>query len=160
LSRLVNHSKKGHCEKKERILKPWINTGGYVEFMLYKNGKTTRFKAHTLVGIVFLGYDQTSEMTINHKDFRRDNNYYKNLEITSYRENLSHMALNRKTSSEYIGVAFNNFHKKFQAYIRIEKKLKHLGYFIEEEEARQAYLDALKEYGLTNKYATETQEKS
>lgn len=50
-----------------------------------------------------------------------------------------------KFTSKYKGVCFNKGSNKWQAYITINGKLKHLGYFRTEFEAHEAYLKAEKE---------------
>jgi hypothetical protein len=66
-----------------------------------------------------------------------------NLRLADNRLNQS----NRKqvTSSKYTGVSWNKPTKKWQAYIRIDGKKHHLGYFESEESAYEAYLNALSE---------------
>jgi hypothetical protein len=51
----------------------------------------------------------------------------------------------RKTSSKYPGVCWNKRAKKWEAYIKIEGKKHHLGYFEVEEDAHEAYQKRLKE---------------
>lgn len=74
--------------KKE--LKQRLNEDGYYIVTLGKleEGRTTFFVAR-LVGMLFVdGYQDGFE--INHKDFRRTNNYYKNLEWVSHQDNIQH----------------------------------------------------------------------
>jgi len=47
-----------------------------------------------------------------------------------------------KTSSQYMGVSWSKSHKKWRAQICKNKKQYHLGYFLDEEAAHQAYLKA------------------
>lgn len=42
---------------------------------------------------------------------------------------------------------------KFAFFVKINKKRNHLGYFVNELDAKVAYEDALLQHGLTNKYA-------
>jgi hypothetical protein len=48
----------------------------------------------------------------------------------------------RQTSSKYPGVSRHKAAKKWEAYIRIDGKQHHLGYFKSEESAYEAYLEA------------------
>ena len=43
--------------------------------------------------------------------------------------------------------------KKWRSQINVNRKKINLGYFKTELDAHQAYLNALKEYGINNKYA-------
>ena len=45
----------------------------------------------------------------------------------------------KKTHSKYKGVSYLNHAKKWLAYIRVNYKQKHLGYFTKQEEAAKAY---------------------
>jgi hypothetical protein len=51
-------------------------------------------------------------------------------------------------SSLYKGVGWHKVHKKFQAYICVDRKLSHLGFFVDEKEAARVYNEAaLKHFG-------------
>lgn len=81
-------------------------------------------------------------MVMDHIDGNPLNNQRNNLRICSYRENnqnLRHKSATRKYSSKYPGVCWNKSSEKWQAQIRINKKLKHLGFFLNEENAARAY---------------------
>ena len=78
--------------KKE--LKQRLNEDGYYIVTLGKleEGRSSFFVAR-LVGMLFVdGYQDGFE--INHKDFCRTNNYYKNLEWTSHQYNVNYSAKN------------------------------------------------------------------
>jgi len=47
-----------------------------------------------------------------------------------------------KTSSRFTGVTWDKINKRWKAYIKKNKKQYHLGYFLDEEAAHQAYLKA------------------
>jgi hypothetical protein len=49
---------------------------------------------------------------------------------------------NNFNRSEAKGYYWNKKNKKWKAYIFLNGKLHHLGYFVNEDDARQAYLDA------------------
>lgn len=60
---------------------------GYKIFTAGKKGKRKIYKVHTLVAKLFVqGYKHGLE--VNHKDFDRTNNYYKNLEWVTHQENV------------------------------------------------------------------------
>lgn len=137
---------------KERILQPINDRYGYMFINLYKGGKPKVKYIHRLVGITLIN-NPKDKPQINHKDGNRRNNNITNLEWVSSRENNSHSFKNKKTSSKYTGVSYHKSNKKWDAYIKINQKLIRLRSFDNEEDAHQAYLNALKKYGLTNKYA-------
>lgn len=159
LERIVNMSFGRTRLLKERILSN-KKTRGYFKIELYKNGKVLNYMINRLVCSQFIG--EINGNVVNHKDRDAFNNYYKNLEIISQRENVAYSTINSNKTSRFIGVSFDKKKKKspWVSNIFLNKKLKYLGAYYSEEEAHQAYLNALKEYGLTNKYANENQEKS
>lgn len=125
------------------ILKSKPDYYGYLHVSLYgKQNKTC--KIHKLVAIMFLGHTPSeSRLVVNHKDFNRQNNKVYNLELVTNRENTNQKHLLSK--SKYTGVSFKKQNKKWVANIYINKKKKHLGYFINEYDAHLAYEKALKE---------------
>jgi hypothetical protein len=80
-------------------------------------------------------------LVVNHKDFNKLNNNLDNLEIITQRQNTNKKHL--KSSSQYIGVFWNKQNKKWKSQIRINKKIKYLGYFVNEIDAHNAYQNAL-----------------
>ena len=71
---------------KERILKPGLNTGGYHQVSLCKDGKNKHFLVHRLVALAFLEGDPS--LTINHKDECKTNNHISNLEYLTIGDNV------------------------------------------------------------------------
>jgi len=129
------------------------NCGGYLNVGLYgDNNKMNTVLVHLLVANSFVPKIEGKEL-VNHIDGDKSNAHYLNLEWVDNRENLSHAFLTKNVASKYTGVHLRKDLNKWIAAIRINKKLKHLGVFLNEEDAAQAYKDALIEYGLTNKYA-------
>lgn len=134
------------------------NNYRYVD--LYINGSYERFSVHVLVYIVFFN-KITDGKLINHKDSDRLNNYYKNLEEVFPRENSTHYHRIKKTN--LVGAHYDKSGKRLKRWrssIVYDKVKIGLGSYFTEKEAHDAYVNFLKEHSLTNKYATETQEKS
>jgi hypothetical protein len=127
---------------KERILKPSI-TRGYLHICIFKNGKQKNKTVHQLVAEAFLNHKPCGlKLVVNHKDFNKQNNHVDNLEIATNRENTNRKHL--KSSSQYVGVCWSKRDRKWRANIYINGKKKDLGCFKIEEEARDAYQNALK----------------
>jgi hypothetical protein len=70
------------------IIKPQLDRGGYLRVCLFKDGKKTTKKVHRLVSEVFIG--DIEGMTVNHKDFNKQNNRVSNLELITMEENYRH----------------------------------------------------------------------
>lgn len=126
---------------------------GYLVVRLFKSGNAKTYPIHRLIAINFIP-NILNKPCINHIDRNRQNNAIENLEWVTYRENASHATklLITKTSP-FTGVSWNKNYNKWVSYIQINKKRNHLGYFVNELDAKVAYEDALLQHGLTNKYA-------
>ncbi|NQU54085.1 MAG: HNH endonuclease [Bacteroidetes bacterium] len=129
----LNYKRTGSC----RLLKQTM-LGEYLRVNLYKNGSLKTIHVHQLVAIVFKGHKPSGhKLVVNHKNFIKKDNRYKNLEIVSNRINS-----NRKhliSSSKYTGVNWNKSKNKWEAGIVVNGKKKYLGTFHDEMEASLAY---------------------
>jgi hypothetical protein len=138
----VKSFKKG----KELILKKSINKGRYA-VCFYHNKKAVVKKVHKLVAIAFLNHIPDGMKTIvDHIDNNPLNDRADNLRLTNNRDNVSKDK--RGYTSDYVGVCWNKKYNKWMAQIRIGKKSKFLGYFLDELKASEAYKKALS--GLVN----------
>ena len=134
---------------KEKILKPYKDTGGYLTVDFNKNNRKT-FMVHKIVATAFLG---VSDLHVNHKNSDRNDNRLENLEYVNRRENNTHRFKNKNTTSKFTGVCWDKSRGKWFSSIKINGKRINLGRFNTELEAHNAYLKALEENNLTNKYA-------
>jgi len=137
LSRTITKNNGVLYKCKEKTLKLELSTNGYHKIDLHKNGNRYPKLVHQLVAIAFLQHSTHNKLVINHKDFNKLNNKAKNLELVTNRENCNKKHL--KHSSIYTGVSFFSETKKWCARITIDRKIKHLGYFINKHEAHLAY---------------------
>lgn len=122
---------------------------GYVDNHGYRRIGLLRsdYAAHRLAWIYMNGV--APEFDIDHKDGNRSNNAYSNLREATRAENLQNMRKKRHSSgkpsaSRYVGVTFHVGKNRWQARITKDGVSKHLGWFIDEESAHHAYLDAKK----------------
>ena len=97
-------------KKRQKILKPRDNNGGYQYVNFKINGKNTNFAVHRIVANAFIpnpnGYTE-----VNHKDYNKKNNCVDNLEWVSSSQNKQHFYLkqeNKKTR----GKAVNQYTKE------------------------------------------------
>lgn len=85
------------------------------------------------------------DMKTDHIDGNGLNNCKSNLRIVTNRQNAQNRHDN--ISSKFPGVSWSNREKRWVARIKINGKIKHLGYFKVEAEAYNAYLKALEGIG-------------
>ena len=76
-------------------------------------------------------------MVVNHINHNKKNNRLDNLEVITNRENSNKKHL--KSSSKFIGVYWSKSKGKWASKIYYNKKLNHIGYFEDEEDANKAY---------------------
>lgn len=120
--------------KFNRILKGGIDGNGYPNVGISKNGKTTTFNVHKLMGLVFFGVNTDHFTVVHHKDNIKTNNSLDNLEIVSKRKNTY---THHKGTSKYRGVSKRG--SKWEARIYYNGKDNGLGLFNTEKEAHLAY---------------------
>ena len=84
----------------EHLIKPSINSNGYQNVVLCKNGKTKTFSMHRLVAIAFL--DNSDNLPeVNHKDEDKTNNCVDNLEWCDRVYNNNYGTRNKKCSDKW-----------------------------------------------------------
>jgi len=113
----------------ERTTKP--NNRGYIHIQI----GVKLYLAHRLIMMAFVG---ESQQEVDHINRIKTDNRFENLRYCTRSEN----NLNKDYVGNAKGCHFDKRRNKWQSYIRINGKLKHLGYFDNEEEAHQAFLEA------------------
>lgn len=94
--------------------------------------------AHRLVWLYI--YGKFPLRLLDHINGIRNDNRLANLREATDEQNLQNQKVGRGKYSKYLGVSFNLRQKKWVAYISIGQKIKHLGYFLTEDDAYAAYL--------------------
>lgn len=120
----------------------------YVSAHTYVDGKRTTIRVHRLI------MKPQKGMQVDHINHNTLDNRKCNLRVCTPTQNRQN-CYSRVGNSEYKGVSFHKRIKKFMAYIRVNKVLIHLGYFVNGSDAAIAYNIAAKkyfgEYALLNK---------
>lgn len=124
---------------KDKLLKQSVDTVGYpyVNLSDYKKQKT--FRVHQLVAIAFFNHvpNKYDGLIVDHIDNNKLNNMTTNLQLITNRKNSSKDKKNK--TSKYTGVFWHKQSNKWLAQFRENGKVKYLGNFETEEEARDAY---------------------
>ena len=87
--------------RKEKILKPQKDTGGYLHVVLSKDGQKKTSFVHRLVADAFIPNPNNLD-TVNHKDEVKTNNVASNLEWMSQKDNLNYGTRNKRASEAKI----------------------------------------------------------
>ncbi|HBA3690165.1 TPA: HNH endonuclease [Escherichia coli] len=111
---------------------------GYRQVALRLDGKQCHLKAHRVAWIIAHGAIPHGKQ-IDHINGIRDDNRLCNLRLVTQRENDQ----NRRKARGY---SWNKGCSKWEAYIRVDGVLLHLGLFTTEAAARAAYLKAKARY--------------
>jgi hypothetical protein len=130
---------------REKILKPF-NVNGYNGISFMKDGVKKIKLIHQVVAMAFLNHEANDRsIVVDHKDNDKRNNHVDNLQILSNRDN-SRKGL--ETYSNYKGVSFRKKDSKWTAQIKVNGKLKYLGAFKTEIEAKDRYEDFVIQHNI------------
>ena len=128
-----------------REIKIFTSTNGYKRFDFWVNKKRYTFKLHRLVYWLHNRewdiLDSNQDNSIDHIDGDKLNNNIENLRVVTCQEN----NWNRTRAKGY---SWNKTGNKWLSQIRLNGKLKHLGYFDNEIDAHNCYLEAKKKYHI------------
>lgn len=98
------------------------------------------YMAHRLAWLIMYGNWPLDQ--IDHINNVKSDNRLANLRQATGSQNLSNVPLTKRNKSGVRGVSWNPNRRKWVAEIRVNTKLKHLGYFEDIADAATAYRDA------------------
>jgi hypothetical protein len=114
---------------------------GYLKIGL----KGKNYSAHRLAWFYKYGFFPLNE--IDHVNGIRSDNKISNLrEASRVDNNQNRRIAHSSNKTGFLGVCFHKKANKFQATIRINKAIKHLGYFDSAEKAHEVYLSAKRKH--------------
>ena len=134
-----------------RILKPHNDKDGYYCVILCKDGTRKTSRIHRLICLYFVPNPENFPC-IDHIDRSKTNNSISNLRWISRSNNNRSKPKKQNTSSKYMGAHFHKRRGKYQAYISINNKRKHIGCYETEDEAGRAFDTYIKEHNLSEFY--------
>jgi len=134
--------------KRNKFLKPGRDGNGYLHVTLCKADRAsgTRGKditVHRLIALTFIANPETFPC-VDHIDRNKRNNYVSNLRWVTYSQNIANVSSFPNSSSKYKGV---RRHKgKWEVSVLVDGKSIYLGRFENEEDAAEAYNNAVERY--------------
>lgn len=117
----------------------WSNALGYIAICI----DGSQYLAHRLAWLFSHG---EMPFIVDHKDGNKSNNALTNLRSATKSQNVRNQKRRSDNTSGFKGVSFSNARKKWWAYIYIDGKTKHLGYFKTAEDAHAAYCEAAEKF--------------
>jgi len=115
---------------------------GYLHVSIFKH----LMKAHRVAWAIH--YGRWPDGQVDHLDHDRANNRIANLREATEAENSRNRAAPAKGESRVLGVNYHKRDRKWRAYIKVDGKTTHLGYFDSMEAAIAARRDAEAEKGF------------
>ena len=129
---------------------PLISTGNWHALVLDNNVYAARNLMRKGVRIGLLMHrvltDAPQGMEVDHADCDGLNNRRSNLRLATHEENARNNRLQRNNRSGYKGVHWSKKRCQWAAAIQVNRKIKHLGFHDDIEEARKAYALASAQY--------------
>ena len=122
------------------------NKVGYVQIGLRLEDKFYVYLAHRLAWLY--EYGEFPKGGLDHINHVKADNRITNLRIATQRENIRNMSMSSRNTTGYTGVSFNKRAKKYEAYVKVDYKQIHLGYFKNVEEAAKAAKEGREHYGF------------
>ena len=105
---------------KVRLMKPSQHRKGYLQVVLYKNGKQKTHRIHILVGIAFVGL-RTGSLTYDHKDVNNQNNRADNIRLATKSQQSQNQNLRKDNKLGFKNIS-EQVNKSGYEYYKIEIK--------------------------------------
>lgn len=133
-SKLRYDSRTGKCYRKSNGNEiTYRNAQGYIMVNLHN----VPFLLHRIVYYMFHRIDPL-EFEIDHRNCCQTDNRIKNLRLATRSQNVHNMSLNKNNQSGIKGVCWSKEKAMWRAYVTLNRKQKHLGYFRLKEHAEES----------------------
>jgi len=85
----------------KKIIKQSEDGAGYYQVVIYRNNSKKTFRVHRLVADAFIE-NHDNKRCVNHKDGNKKNNFWKNLEWATHKENSQHAWMNGLKNTDHL----------------------------------------------------------
>lgn len=143
VDRVVGQRPNGPRLVRGRVLSPATDSGGYQGVALCKYGTQRTERVHRLVIEAFAG--AAPGMVTDHINGDRTDNRLANLRAATSSQNGMNKGLLAHSTTGFKGVTFYHRDRNWRAYIKVDRRQRHLGYYADAESAARAYDDAARE---------------
>jgi len=126
------------------------NNGRYMGRIQYR-----AYQAHRIIWAVVYGEDPAGQ--IDHIDHNPLNNRIDNLRVVSHQENHRNTSHRKNNTSGAMGVSWFAATSRWSAYIMVDKRKHHLGYFADKQDAIAARKAAEAQYGFHDNHGVQAE---
>ena len=119
---LIYEDGKVFSKKRNKFLKPRINTNGYYCIDLCENGKQKTYKIHRLIAIHYIPNPE-NKREVDHINRDRSDNKIENLRWVSHLENMQNKGIPNTNTSGIKNISYNKFHDRWIFRKEINGKL-------------------------------------
>ena len=130
-----------------------LEKGGYFVVNLAAKGKRSNYRVHRIVWAMMTGTWPEASVQIDHRDGVRSNNSWSNLRLATATQNCRNISVARG-STGLKGVYVVARSAPYISMIRIQGRIRHLGYFSDKYVAARAYdaaaIEHFGEFAKTN----------
>ena len=120
---------------------------GYKKVKLARSGKRMNIHCHRLA-LHLSGVKIAKGLHVDHIDGDTYNNRLNNLRVVTCQDNMRNAKLSSSNTSGTVGISWYHINGKWAAYIRVNYKKIHLGYYTNKDDAIEARRDAEVKYGF------------
>lgn len=113
-------------------------------------------RSHRVAWAIY--YGKWPEQDLDHINGVRTDNRINNLREASNQENRQNASMQKNNTSGVNGVYWCKRDNKWRAHVKVDRKIKHLGYFNTIEEAAKARQEANERYGFTERHGKPLEE--
>ena len=118
----------------------------YAARLEQRHKQRTVYRLHRVVLERALGRELLAAECVDHINGDTMDNRRANLRLATRSQNKANSRRPRSNTSGYKGVKWSKKHRKWEASIKVNYRLRFLGYFNAPEEAYEAYCQAAKQY--------------
>ena len=108
-------------KKRNKFLKPGVNSCGYYVVVLCNNGIQKTIRIHRLIALHFIPNPDNKEM-VDHIDRNKTNNHISNLRWATLSENSQNQSKRCDNTSGHKGITYDKYNERYRYHKTIQGK--------------------------------------